>query len=241
MALSMDRKHRLRWMDFDRYGRMQPAAMLDIFQDLAIAHAEELGIGRAAMLEKNVVWVVIRTKLQVLQDPTPGEVVNVHTWPHSLSRFSFIRDFSMRNEAGEELVKATQEWVLMDFDTRKFCSAKDAYTGPHDFEEARAFGKRPRKLKDFDAEGAPALIIVPRFADIDVNGHVNNAVYGDYVVNALNPGPEGAIGTFQIDYRHEALPGEPLEMFVHEDGGVVSVKAVNPRGEVAFASAIEPR
>ena len=48
MTIAMERDYRLLWMHFDRYGRMQPAAILEIFQDLAIAHAEELGIGRSA-------------------------------------------------------------------------------------------------------------------------------------------------------------------------------------------------
>ena len=149
MTIAMERDYRLLWMHFDRYGRMQPAAMLEIFQDLAIAHAEELGIGRSAMLEKNVVWVVIRTKLEVLREPKYNTIVTARTWPHSLSKFSFIRDFTIRDEQGELLVKATQEWVLMNFETRRFSSAKDAYHGPHDFDEARAFEQKPRKISDF--------------------------------------------------------------------------------------------
>ncbi|MBO4352237.1 MAG: acyl-CoA thioesterase, partial [Eggerthellaceae bacterium] len=161
MTIGMERDYRLRWMDFDRYGRMQPAAILDIFQDLAIAHAESLGIGRAAMLERGVVWVVIRMKLEMLGEPRPDSVVSVRTWPHSLSKFSFIRDFLMRDEDGAELVKATQEWVLMNFETRRFAPARDVYKGPDDFDEARAFERKPRKIADFEAEGAPAFVVVP--------------------------------------------------------------------------------
>ncbi len=243
MTIMMEHDHRLRWMDFDRYGRMQPAAMLDLFQELAISHAEELGIGRASMLEKNVVWVVVRAKLEVVREPKFGSVVTVRTWPHSLSRFSFIRDFSMRDEEGNLLVKATQEWVLMDFETRRFASAKDAYHGAHDFDEARAFEIKPRKISDVDTgmPDEPTYTVTPSFTDIDVNGHVNNTVYANYVVNALNPGPDGAIKTFQIDYRHEALPGVPLDLYLSENEGRIVAKALNPEGAIAFACAIELR
>lgn len=241
MVIDMKRDYRLLWMNFDRFGRMQPAALLEIFQDLAIAHAEELGIGRSAMLEKGVVWVVIRTKLEVLQEPKYNTVVTARTWPHSLSKFSFIRDFTIHDQEGNELVKATQEWVLMDFKTRKFASAKDAYSGPCDFDEARAFAQKPRKISDFEIEGEPALVVVPSYTDIDVNGHVNNAVYPNYVMNALNPGPEGSMRTFQVDYRHEVLPGVPVSMYVHEEDGLVRVKALSPENVVLFASALEYR
>lgn len=239
MTIAMERDYRLLWMNFDRYGRMQPAAILEIFQDLAISHAEELGIGRAAMLEKGVVWVVIRTKLEVLREPKYNTVVTARTWPHSLSKFSFIRDFTIRDEEGELLVKATQEWVLMNFETRRFSSAKDVYQGPEDFDEARAFDRKPRKLPDFEVDGPPALVTAAAYTDIDVNGHVNNAVYPNFVMDALNPGPEGSIRTFQIDYRHEVFPDVPLSMHVRREGDLVQVKAVDPEGVVLFASSLE--
>ena len=239
MTISMERDFRVRWMDFDRYGHMQPAAMLDIFQDLAITHAEELGIGRAPMLEKGVVWVVVRAKLEVVQQPKHNTVVTVRTWPHSLSKFSFIRDFSMRDERGVELVKATQEWVLMDYKARRFASAKDAYHGPHDFDDARAFEKKPRKIADFKIEGEPALTIVPSFSDIDVNGHVNNAMYANYIINAVHPGPDFCMRTLQIDYRYEVLENAPIALHVCDEGELVRVKAVDQDGHTLFAGALE--
>ena len=81
--------------------------------------------------------------------------------------------------------------------------------------------------------------MTPAYTDLDVNGHVNNAMYANFVVNALNPGPDGTLRTFQIDYRHEVVPDEPLELFLLEEGGLVRIKAVSPDGAIAFASAIE--
>lgn len=241
MALELTADYRLRWMDFDRYARMQPAAILDIFQDLATLHAEVMDIGRSRMIKDGVFWVVVRSKMEIVNEPKHFQVVHVRTWPHSLSRFSFIRDFAMYDEEGVLLVKATQEWVLMDEKTRKFASVKDYYTGPTDFCEDRAFEKRIRKAPDFEKGNRPTSTITPSYADIDLNGHVNNAVYADFVVNALNPGPEGAVKTLQIDYRHEALPDEPLTVHTFVEDDRVLLKGLNPAGEISFACAIELR
>ena len=54
MAMELSLDYRLRWMDFDRYGHMQPWAVLDLFQDAATVHAVELGIGREDMDHKGV-------------------------------------------------------------------------------------------------------------------------------------------------------------------------------------------
>lgn len=239
MALVMERDYRLRWMDFDRYGRMQPSAILDLCQDMATLHANELGIGGGEMMKHGVFWAVIRVKYEVVKQPEHHQIITVRTWPHSLSRFSFVRDYSLLDESGELLVKATSEWVVMDVETRKFASVKDYYAGSTDFSEERAFEKRPRKIRAFDEGNRPTCTIVPRFSDLDLNGHVNNARYANYVVNALKPTGEGSIKTFQIDYRHEVLAESPLEMHTLVEDDQVLSKGINEDGDVAFACAID--
>ena len=239
MALGLDMDYRLRWMDFDQYGRIQPAALLDILQDAATVHANVIGIGHDVMIKEGVFWAVIRSKYEIVKPPVHHQVVKVITWPHSLSRFSFIRDFYVQDDKGDLLVKATTEWVLMDAETRKFASAKDDYHGPTDFSDERAFEKKPRKVAQFEDDGKPALTVVPSYSDIDLNGHVNNAMYANYVVDALNPGPDGAIKTFQIDYRSEVLPDAPLAMYTSVSESGVFAKGVREDGAIAFACAIE--
>ena len=239
MDLVMERDYRLRWMDFDKYGRMQPSAILDLCQDMATLHAIELGIGGEEMAKRGVFWAVIHTKYETVKEPQHHQVITVRTWPHSLSRFSFIRDFSLLDESGELLVKATTEWVVMDIESRKFASVKDFYDGPTDFCEDRLFEKKPRKIRGFDEGNRPVCTIVPRFSDIDVNGHVNNARYANYVVDALDPDPGHSIKALQIDYRQEVLVGSPLEMHTLVEDGRVLSKGVNGQGDVAFACAIE--
>ena len=241
MGLELTRDYRLRWMDFDRYGRMQPAAALDIFQDMATLHAEEIGIGRDSMLEQGVIWVVVRTKLEMVAEPEHFQVVKVRTWPHSLSRFSFIRDFTMHDAQGQLLAKASQEWVLMDVQTRKFASPKDHYQGPTDFCEDRAFEKKARKAPTFEEGNRPVRTVTPAYSDIDLNGHVNNAMYANFIVNAIEPDASCALKTLQIDYRYEALPGQPLLIHTLVEEGRVLLKGLSEDGTVAFGAALEPR
>ena len=239
MSLELTMNYRMRWMDFDRYGRVQPWALLDLFQDLATAHAVQLGIGRDDMNPQGVFWAVIRSKYEIVREPRHHQAVQVRTWPHSLSRFSFIRDYSLLDEKGDELVKATSEWVLMDIATRKFVSVKDYYSGPTDFCEDRSFPKKPRKAPNFVEGNLPVRTVVPSYCDIDVNGHVNNAMYAKYVIDALNPDENGAIRTFQIDYRQEALLGVPLDVHTLVEEGRVLAKGLRENGETSFSSIIE--
>jgi len=239
MAMEMELDYRLRWLDLDRYGRIQPVTVLDLCQDVATLQAEDMGIGRDDMLKQGVFWAVVRLKYEIVREPGSYATVRVRTWPHTPSRFSFLRDFTISDTAGDLLAKATSEWVLMNVQTRKFVRMSDHYNGPTDFIEDRAFQKKPRKIVTFDEGNRPVHTVVPAFSDIDVNGHVNNARYPRFAVDALNPGEQDAIRSFQIDYRHEVLPGQPLHMHTLVQGANVLQKGVREDGQVAFACALE--
>ena len=43
------------------------------------------------------------------------------------------------------------------------------------------------------------------FSDLDVNNHVNNTKYADYVLDAVNPTKAETLDVFQIDYRKEVF------------------------------------
>ena len=103
----------------------------------------------------------------------------------------------------------------------------------------RAFDGKIRKVPDFEEDNHPVYEVVPAYSDIDINGHVNNARYTNFVLDALNPGEEGSVKTLQIDYRHEALPGEPLAVHTRIEDDRALFKGVRPDGNSAFACAIE--
>ena len=239
MAMEMSLDYRLRWLDFDRYGRMRPEAILDMFQDVATLQADSMGIGFDDVLAHGVFWAVVRMKYEVLRDPKHYQVLTARTWPHTMRTFSFMRDFELRDEAGDVLVKASSEWVLMDLEARKFTNVKNVYDGPTDFVTDRAFDGKIRKVPDFEEDNHPVYEVVPAYSDIDINGHVNNARYTNFVLDALNPGEEGSVKTLQIDYRHEALPGEPLAVHTRIEDDRALFKGVRPDGNSAFACAIE--
>ena len=140
---------------------------------------------------------------------------------------------------GELLVKCASEWVLMDIETRKFVSVRELCDSWTDLSEERAFDAKPRKIANFEEDPAKAFVVVPSYSDIDGNGHVNNAKYANFVVDALNPGADAALRTFQIDYRREVYAGEPLSVYTEAQEGQVLAKGVQQDGTIAFACRME--
>lgn len=229
----------LRVTDFDCHGQIKPSAVLAIFQEAATAQANVMDIGHDAMEARGVFWAVIRTYYEVVRPPQLYTDVQVRTWPHTPSRFSFQRDYTMLSMEGTELIRGTSEWVLMSPETRAFVPLAGVYEAPDYLIEDRNFEKKPRKLHDFETAGIKPYLVAPPYTAVDINGHVNNSVYADYPFDAVRPDGSQALRTFQIDFRHEVYEGKPLAIYNLVEGDVLNTKGVNEEGEVMFATRTE--
>ena len=125
MELHAERDYRLTLTDFDRYGRLHPASVLGLLQDISEVQVSEMGMGVDALAAEGYLWAVTRVRYEVAGDLSPHQAVTVRTWPHTLTRFSWLRDCSVRDGEGGLLVRATSEWVLVDARSRspRSCSA----------------------------------------------------------------------------------------------------------------------
>ena len=99
---------------FDFNDRLSMKSILNIFQDVASAHAEEIGLGYNDMCEKNYYWVLSRIKFDILKMPKINQKVIVETWPHEKGKIDFDRDMRILSEDGEELIIATSKWCIID-------------------------------------------------------------------------------------------------------------------------------
>lgn len=233
--LELTKNYQLRTADFDRYGRIQPSSVLDVFQDVASLQATDMGIGPLHVAADGYFWVVVRTKYEVVQPPALHQDVRARTWLYSPTKLGFQRDYQIFDLDGNVLVKGNSEWVLMSRETRTFVPLTQYYKGPTNFSEDRAFPTKTRKVRNFDETGLRPYVAVPTFSDADVNGHVNNTHYATFAVDAFEPTEQQAIKTFQIDWRHEVLAGQPLKIYTSPKDDGLLAKGINAEGETAFA------
>lgn len=235
--LVWEESHLLRANDFDTYGRIKPSAVLDLFQNAAGAHAKAIGVGFDAMMEREMLWVLVRVKFRVLQSPTMYSEVTVRTWPLPPVHASYRRETVMLDAQGRELVIGTSEWVFVHVKTRRLVSARDVFPPDAEYETRRVFEEKDRRIPDFDDPSEP-YAVTPAFCDIDVNGHVNNTRYADYVLNALSPTADREIETFRMEYRREVMRNETLFLRWAEQEGQTLVRGESDGGETRFCCAI---
>ncbi len=220
----------------DEKGNIKPFEVLDLFQKAANVHGELLGVSFEEMIKKNLLWVITRTRYEICGTVTAGQEVEVITWPLSPSRLGFERDYIINDLNGNLIVKGTSNWAVIDADTRRLTSTDNLYNTENLCTE-RAFDDRTKRIRNFEAT-SQSTDIIPDSSLIDLNGHVNNTHYAAFAQKALG-GFSDKIKSFQIDYHHEVMCGQPVKMFTAISEHLALVKGEDADGTLMFCCSVE--
>ena len=229
---------RLRASDFDCNRMIKPSAVLDLFQEAAGSHAKQLGVGFEDILKRGLLWVITKEKFEVLKSPEMHSEVVVHTWPLSPSRITFEREYLIESTDGQPLVKGTSEWVIVSAEKRRIVPVKDLYP-LETYVEDRLFEEKFAKVADFEAADYEGYA-KPAFCDLDMNCHVNNIKYADFVLNSLDL-KDREIAFFQLDFNKEVKKGDEIKLCFCERGQEILVKGLNPAGDKMFCAQIKAK
>ena len=192
----------------DRYQNMRPVTLMNELQGMGDAHAAMLGVGYDYCLSHNIAWVVTHYLVDIIEAPHEGDEITITTWPSCQDALRATRDFEIRAADGRLLVRATSQWVLIDMTRRRPLKLADnlpTWTSSTHRAWARAFEKFP----DFDAETTHEFKC--RFDDIDVNQHINNAVYAVWATESVGFEFRNThrLRGIELNYKKEISPTTP--------------------------------
>ena len=210
----------------DCFGRLKPSSILYFVQEVAGQHCAQLALDWDTLAEKRMFWAVIRHRVQVTRLPKKGETITVETWPMPTTRVAFPRSVVAYGSDGAELFRTISIWVLMDMDTRAMILP------------GKSGVEVPGLLRG--SELAPPRSLVPvslssqlrrkvRFTELDVNGHMNNCRYLDWICDLLPSGfhHSHTVREFTLCYASEAMEGEELNLqWQLSHGGQLRVETI---------------
>lgn len=195
----------------DCFGRCKPSSLLRFAQDAAEEHCLLLGADWDTMAKKNYFWAVIRQRMEISRLPKTGETVTVKTWPMPTTRVAYPRATEGFDEAGNSLFKIISIWVIMDMENRAM-----VLPGKSGVEVVgTTFGaelKAPGGLPQCNAE--QEVVRTVSYSDLDVNGHMNNTRYLDWICDLLPAAfhKDHPLKGITICYMSEALEGQQLHL-----------------------------
>lgn len=173
--------------------QLTPAFLFKLMQESAYIHTKLLGIGWHYLRSLNAFWALSKLDIEWLKCPKWCDNIHITTWGKQHRYLIQPRDFIVRNDAGETLVKATSHWVILDTKGKpqlisNFESRSQNQPGLHAIERQAT---RIRPVQDISHD----LIYKPVvYTDIDMNGHVNNAAYVAWLMDDFG---------VEFHHRHE--------------------------------------
>ena len=206
---------RVRLADRDETGRLRLDAVARFLQDVAIDDVEETGWGAPEHL-----WFVRRIRVEVLAPFLDDREVRLATWCSGLAAIAAGRRWSLEGDRGGR-IEVDSVWIHLGPDLRP---ARIESFGVY----ADATGGRPVSTRlelPWPSDDAPRVPWALRSTDVDVHGHVNNAVYWQAVEDALRAAGLAARARLvaELDYRDPIDLSDRVELATSVAGGALSL------------------
>lgn len=177
--------------DTDRFQHMKLSVLLRLLQEASISGTEAAGVTRDRTLDKGMLWVLTSMHLVLERPVSYDEIIAISSWPGDMRHVFFPRHFAIHDADGAIIMRGIQLWLLMDQKTRRMimpASSGIFIPGFHQ-EGELPFPSAPKKV-----EGEEQITErTASFSELDLNGHVNNSVYMNWIDDILG-------GTYFKDY-----------------------------------------
>ena len=220
---------RIRYSECDEKCKLRLESLLNYFQDASTFQSEELGVGFAYLVPKNLVWVLAAWQIEIYRYPALGEAVETGTLPYDFKGFMGSRNFFMKTKTGEMLAQANSVWTLLNFDNMKPTIPTAEMLEKYPVEPRLEMEYAGRKILVPEG-GCVEETVVIRKQHLDSNNHVNNSQYVSIAVNYL---PEDyPIGGLRVEYKKQAHLGDELIPYVVKGESVIIVSLRDAQGNV---------
>ncbi len=183
--------------------------VLTHFQTAAFEHATLLGFGFEPMLQKDMFWVLLRTKF-IIEKDIPSQDINIETYPKIGTRAYNDREYilSLNNDV---LVKGISRWTIINSSTRRLI--RTALEFPGEFISKSNFDSIDKIVYD---DNKLELISNYKVTEIDLDElkHMNNVNYARIIESVYDT---SNINEFQIDYLNEAILNDQIDVYMYKD------------------------
>lgn len=203
---------RVPFKECDMMQRPKPSALLGWMVDIAGDDYEARGFPREKLLENKQVFLLSRAAYQIYRMPRYDETLTVRTWEVGLDTIFFSRGYAFYDAAHTLCVGARSTWLLCDPASHRILRPRTLCV------PSKMTGEEPECFPDAQLtpfEGGDDLgEYRVLYTDLDANGHLFSAVYGDIAHNFL-PAERQSLPYrgMIVNYIKEARLNETLHLF----------------------------
>ncbi|WP_261445632.1 acyl-[acyl-carrier-protein] thioesterase [Streptococcus mitis] len=218
MGLTYQMKMKIPFDMADMNGHIKLPDVILLSLQVSGMQSIELGVSDKTILEDyNLVWIITDYDIEVVRLPRFAEEITIETEALSYNRLFCYRRFTIYDESGQELIHMMATFVLMDRDSRKVHAVEPEIVAPYqsDFDKKLIRGPKYEPLEE-----AVSKDYHVRFYDLDMNGHVNNSKYLDWIFEVMGADflTQYIPKKINLKYVKEVRPGGVITSAVERTG-----------------------
>jgi medium-chain acyl-[acyl-carrier-protein] hydrolase len=202
---------RVRSYEVDIHQKAGVSAICNYFQEAAGIHADHLNFDITHLIENGLTWVLYKMHVRIDRNPVRWQDIEVETWPSPGDGLRAFRDYILRDQDGDRMGVAVSQWMVLDLKSRRPVRIPKEILklGLEGEDHTLEPGKAP--LKSLEADSAE-LITIAGSSDLDMNNHVNNVKYIDWMTGYLPVETRDGMSCreIEIQYVAEAMEGDPI-------------------------------
>ena len=208
--------------DVGSNGKIKLRSLLNYFQDTAGLAVVDVEGTTTELIARGYAWVLMKYEIEFLGElPELDERMDIETFHDPNHGYNTLRVFKVISH-GELIVSAKTSWLLMDVKSGRPVKPPAHIPGLEKIEDDERISPDFREIPDITDITHRAEIPV-MFHDLDYNGHVNHAVYFEWV-HDYSPVDTAAnsLRTVCASFRSGARFGEKVTLnFGETEGGFV--------------------
>lgn len=201
--------YQLAYFDCDYTGHLSIEMMLMLMILASEKQNESLGFGLDETQKLGGGWVILDYEGHLNGElPKDREQITVGTRIKAYNRFFVVREFWLDNAAGKRVAEVSGLFTFMDLQKRKMAPIPAEIMAPYQQAATIRLPRPQSPDKVTPDEKWSSKQYRARYADIDSNGHVNNARYVEWLLDTLPAGflKDHCLTAFRLNYRREVRP-----------------------------------
>ncbi len=205
--------------------------ILRFMQDAANWQMENCGLSYDELfIERGLAFVLSKIRVSMYAPLYSHEKITVESWACPSRGVSFQRCYRILRD-GVIVAEAISAWALVGVKDRKLHRVTEI--GDIYGEEEPLELDMPARMK-IPEEVAMSLVgeRTVEYADIDMNGHMNNTRYPDMLCSYLGDMTGKRVISMSIQFHGEAPFGENLKVYHGESDGIHYLRTVRDNGAV---------
>lgn len=218
---------RVRFSEVDANLELTLHSIMNYFQDCSTFHSEAEHMSIDQLAEHGYAWLLASWQVVFIRKPRLGETIKISTWPYAFKGFLAYRNFSIEDAEGNVCAYANTIWTFVNIRTMHPAKILPEVIAAYPLNEQFPMDVAPRKIA-LAGEGSYAAPITVQKYHIDLNQHVNNAMYilmaQEYLPDGFEP------KQLRVEYKNAAVLGDIIQPLLIEQDNLFQVVLKNTDG-----------